>query len=87
MSAKALEALEAMSLLFEYQEMKKGGCGPALTYEQKAKQGDARSQWLLADLYRRGLCVPLNKAEMARWLRAAAKQNFADAQWELGSPA
>ena len=51
-----VKSLEVMMLMLTYSQMEKGDCTPALKIEGKAKSGDAESQWLLADLYRNGLC-------------------------------
>ena len=78
------EALGVMRWLFLREEMQKGDCSPAIEIEGKAKSGDAESQWLLADLHRRGLCVKQSAEETARWLEAASEQDYARAQFELG---
>ncbi len=78
------EALGVMRWLFLREEMQKGDCSPAIEIEGKAKSGDAESQWLLAGLHRRGLCVKQSAEETARWLEAASEQDYARAQFELG---
>ena len=83
-SLQALEALKQIKWLFLFQQMQKGDCSPAFEIEGKAKSGDAESQWLLADLYRQGLCVGQNAEETVRWLQAASQQGYAEAQYELG---
>ena len=75
---------ERQSLKAQAQQMKKGDCSPAIEIEGKAKSGDAESQWLLADLYRIGLCVGQSAEETVRLLEAASQQGYAQAQYELG---
>ena len=49
-----------------------------------AEQGLTDAQLILADLYLRGLGVPQNLSEAARWHRAAAEQGVPQAQFNLG---
>ena len=83
-SLLALEALKVLKWELFFVQMQNGDCSPAVELEGKAKSGDAESQWLLADLYRQGLCVGQNPEETVRWLKAASQQGYAQAQYELG---
>lgn len=49
---------------------------------EKAKEGDAPSQALVADILARGLGVPRNEAESAKWYQRAAEQGVPDAQFQ-----
>lgn len=49
---------------------------------EKAKQGDAPSQALIADILARGLGVPRNEAEAAKWYQRAAEQGLPEAQFQ-----
>lgn len=49
-----------------------------------AESGDAEAQFLLGEIYRRGLGVGENPRIAAKWYAAAAKQGRADAAGELG---
>ena len=52
----------------------------------KAEQGDARFQCALGEIYDFGLYgVTKNSEEAVKWYRMAAEQNFAQAQYDLGS--
>jgi hypothetical protein len=48
-----------------------------------AKQGDIQAQYNLGQLYAKGLGVPQNHAEAAKWYRMAAKQGDTHAQMTL----
>jgi tetratricopeptide (TPR) repeat protein len=50
----------------------------------KAEKGDAHSQYLLGCYYHIGEGVPKDYAEAAKWLRKAAEQGHAAAQFSLG---
>ena len=50
-----------------------------------AEQGNATAQSLLGAMYFKGLGVPQDDAEAARWLRLAAEQGDADAQLIIGT--
>jgi TPR repeat protein len=49
-----------------------------------AEEGNAKAQYTLGDMYRRGLGVSQNYSKAARWYRAAAEQGHAVAQNDLG---
>ncbi len=49
-----------------------------------AEKGDARSQWVLAGLYERGIGVTASQSEALRWYKASATQGNADAQFRVG---
>ena len=51
---------------------------------QLAQQGDAGAQYNLGFVYERGLGVPQDDVEAARWTRLAADQGHALAQLSLG---
>jgi uncharacterized protein len=53
-------------------------------FRSLAEQGDLAQQ-RLGLMYERGLSVPQDYAEAARWYRRAADQGFASAQWTLSS--
>ena len=48
----------------------------------RAKEGDPAAQTLVAEIYARGLGVPRNPKEAARWYAAAAEQGVAEAQFQ-----
>jgi TPR repeat protein len=48
-----------------------------------AQKGDPRAQNLLAGMYERGLGVPMNVALALKWMKRAAVQGSADAQFNL----
>ena len=50
----------------------------------KARQGDASGQFVLAFMHEKGLWVPKDLAEAAKWYRLAAEQGLAQAQYTLG---
>jgi TPR repeat protein len=49
-----------------------------------AEQGDAKAQYNLGVMYRKGHGVPKNDAEAVNWYRKAAEQGYVDAQYNLG---
>ena len=51
---------------------------------EKARQGDAKTQFLLGGMYKWGLRVPKDLTEAAEWYRLAAEQGHAQAQVGLG---
>ena len=48
----------------------------------RAREGDPAAQTLVAEIYARGLGVPRNPKEAARWYAAAAEQGVAEAQFQ-----
>ncbi|MBN9274797.1 MAG: sel1 repeat family protein, partial [Mesorhizobium sp.] len=48
----------------------------------RAKNGDPAAQTLVAELLSRGLGVPLNAAEAAKWYAAAAERGIPEAQFQ-----
>jgi len=49
-----------------------------------AEAGDPRSQYLLGVMYSQGKGVPRDEEQTIRWYNAAARQDHADAQFNLG---
>ena len=49
-----------------------------------AERGDAKSQFVLAGLYERGIGVPANQQEAIRWYKASANRGYAEAQFKVG---
>jgi hypothetical protein len=49
-----------------------------------AQKGDAHSQFVLADMYEKGLGVAKNQAEAVRWYKASANRGYAAAQYRVG---
>ena len=49
-----------------------------------AERGDAKAQYNLGVMYRKGHGVPKNDAEAVKWYRKAAEQGYVDAQYNLG---
>ncbi len=49
-----------------------------------AKQGNAKAQYNLGVMYRKGQGVPQDDAEAVKWYRKAAEQGYAGAQNNLG---
>ena len=52
--------------------------------EARAKQGDAKAQLQLGDMYRRGIGVRSNFVQSSEWIRKAAEQGLPEAQAKLG---
>lgn len=50
----------------------------------RAENGDAAAQTLLAEIHARGLGVPINMQEAAKWYALAAEQNVREAQYQYG---
>jgi uncharacterized protein len=48
----------------------------------RAKEGDAAAQTLVAEIHSRGLGVPRNEAEAAKWYAKAAESGVAEAQFQ-----
>ena len=53
-------------------------------FRQAAEQGDARAQYNLGQMYRKGEGVAQDGKQMVKWWRKAAEQGDADAQLGLG---
>ena len=53
-------------------------------YHKDAEQGDAGTQFELADMYHHGKDVRQDYAEAAKWYRKAAEQELPEAQYNLG---
>ena len=51
---------------------------------EKARRGDPQAQYELGICYQHGTDVPLDGFKAEEWLRRAAEQNHAEAQYELG---
>lgn len=49
---------------------------------ERAKQGDAPAQTLVAEILARGLGMPANAAEAAKWYQRAAEQGMPEAQFQ-----
>ena len=49
-----------------------------------AEKGDARSQFMLAGMYEKGLGVPKNQPEALRWYKESAKRGDSEAQMRVG---
>ncbi len=61
---------------------KRGDYATALhEFRRLAEQGDAKAQFMLGTMYRKGLGVPQDHARAARWYRKAAEQGVAKAQF------
>ena len=50
-----------------------------------AEKGSAEAQHTLGLMYRSGEGVDVNLEDAVTWLKKAAKQNYAEAQYELGN--
>lgn len=81
---KAVEAIDDLQLLLQYSSFQEGECEEFLEIEGKAKQGDPKNQWILSDLYKKGLCVNKDDAEAIKWLIKAAEQGYKSAFMDLG---
>jgi TPR repeat protein len=53
-------------------------------YQHEADAGDRIAQYHVGTLYTRGIGVPRDPAEAARWYRRAAEQGLNEAQYQLG---
>ncbi|PRD43952.1 hypothetical protein C5748_08895 [Phyllobacterium phragmitis] len=51
----------------------------------RAQKGDPAAQTLAAEIYARGLGVPINQTEAARWYGEAAEQGVVEAQFRYGA--
>jgi len=49
-----------------------------------AEKGDAKSQFVLASLYERGIGVPANQQEALRWYKASANAGYPEARFRVG---
>ena len=58
----------------QYEEFQKGNCSGLGEIDTKAKEGIAKYQFILADLYNKGLCVTKNDERAVDWLKKSAKQ-------------
>lgn len=55
------------------------------SYIEKAENGDAESQYILATYYLNGINVKKNNSYAFKWFKEAAEQGHAKAQYELGN--
>ena len=78
-----LKQIEELRLMVKIMSMQKGDCSPAVEIEGKAKSGDSDSQWLLASLYGKGLCVGKSKSKKVEWLKKSAAQGHEGATTDL----
>jgi len=53
--------------------------------EPAAEQGDARAQYMVGLMYKKGEGIPENDAKAVHWYTESAKQGRRDAQFSLGS--
>jgi TPR repeat protein len=53
-------------------------------YQHKADAGDRIAQYHVGTLYARGIGVPRDPAEAARWYHRAAERGLNEAQYQLG---
>jgi len=61
------------------------GYGDALsTLQQKAEQGDVRSQYNLGVAYGNGEGIPQDYKKAVKWFRLAAEKGDIDAQYNMG---
>lgn len=67
-------------------EVRQGNHSRALLlFKKPAERGNAQAQNALGIMYQRGLGLPVDYLEAARWYRKAANQGFASAQVNLGA--
>ena len=52
---------------------------------RKAEQGDAKAQYNLGNMYRRGEGVPQDYILAYKWYKLAAEEGYAEAQYNLGT--
>ena len=78
-AGEALLAADQLRTLVLIQQMQRGDCDPAFEIEAAAKNGRAKQQLLLAQLYSEGLCFPKDEILAARWLSEASKQGNPEA--------
>jgi uncharacterized protein len=79
------EEIDNLLLMMEFMDMRSGDCEYAFEIDNKARQGDLKSQWLLADLYKIGLCVPQNDQEAFEWVKKAADEGYIDAMRDVAT--
>lgn len=82
-SGLAVKAVDAILMLVMYGEFEKGNCEEFADVDSKAKQGDAKYQYILGDLLQKGLCVKQDDKKSLFWWWKAAKQDYVNAQHDL----
>lgn len=80
----SIENIESITLLLTYSAFKEGRCEEYFEIEAAAKNGDAKNQWILSDLYRQGLCVPQDDARALHWVQKAAEGGLTEAYYDFG---
>ena len=78
-----LSGVETLLDLYMYEKISNGNCTSVVEIEAKAKQGDAKSQWLLSDLFHSGTCVNQDNEEAFNWVEKAANQDFTSAVHDI----
>jgi TPR repeat protein len=85
---KELEALNGLAkLLSEFglmEDLKSGKCSEAPNVKEKAFRGDAKSIYLLSDMYRNGWCVDENIDRFHMYLEDAAAKGERSAAFDIG---
>lgn len=79
-----IEIIDTMKMLLDYAAFEEGRCEDYFEIESAAKNGDAKSQWILSDLYRKGFCAPQDDARALHWLEKAANAGLVDAYFDYG---
>ncbi len=82
--AAVSETLETLGLMMRYESLQDGECKEAINVESSAQQGNAQDQWILADLYNKGLCVKQDKQEAFNWIKKSSEQNYKKALFDRG---
>lgn len=76
------DSLGDLSLIFQYRAFQEGNCKDVIEIEGKARQGDGESQWILADLYNKGLCVNKDEKEALKWIIKSSDNGYKKAFYD-----
>jgi len=76
------DAVVDLGVYLRYSQFKKGDCKDVIEIEGKAQQKDGESQWILADLYNKGLCVHKDEKEALKWIIESSDNGFAKAFYD-----
>ena len=71
--------IEYLIMLYRFET---GDCKDVIEIEGKAQQEDGESQWILADLYKTGLCVNKNEKEASKWMIKSSDNGFVEAFYD-----
>ena len=75
----ALHVISLTNMLYNFEKVIKGDCKHVIEIEGKAQQEDGESQFILADLYKTGLCVNKDEKEALKWMIKSSDNGFVQA--------